>query len=278
VDTIKAVDVQTARVLMGPIMELTAQQRRSTILDELTQQHSVRIAELSLKLGVSPVLIRRDLARLHQQGLVKRIHGGAVALPNALPAADVHGRAIPHLEEKERIGQAAGALIREGDRLAFESGTTSLQVARHIPGDLLAGGRLTAITISLPIVQELGPWKGVQVLFLGGIYLPDYQSVVGPQTIDQIRGLHVDKMFVGADGLTVEHGVTTANVLEAEVERALIRAASQVIVVADSSKIGHIGLATVIPLNGVHILVTGKGAPPDFVAGASSLGVQVLLV
>jgi DeoR/GlpR family transcriptional regulator of sugar metabolism len=259
-------------------MELTAQQRRSTILDELVRNRTARIVDLSHQLGVSEVLIRRDLERLHQQGLVKRIHGGAIALPGAASGSAQNSRAILHLDEKERIGRAAAELICEGDRLIFDSGTTTLQVARHVPGDLLAAGRLTVITLSLPIVQDLGPWKGVHVLLLGGLYLPEDQIVVGPQAIENIRTLHADKMFVGTDGVTVSNGVTTANVLEAEVDRALVKAASQLIVVADSSKIGRIGLSTILPLVEIHTLITDQGAPADFVSEARDLGINVILV
>ena len=259
-------------------MESTAQQRRSLILEELARSRTVRIAELSERFGVSEVLIRRDLERLHQQGLLKRVHGGAVVLPGTAANAAQEAHSVAHLEEKERIGVVAAGLICEGDRLIFDSGSTPLQVARHIAGDLLTTGRLTAITLSLPIVHELGSWKGVQLLLLGGIYVPEYQMVVGPQTIDNVKGLHADKMFLGTDGITLARGLTTANVLEAEVDRALVDAATQIIVVADSSKIGRIGLSTIVPLNEIHVLVTDEGAPPDFVAELRGMGVQVMLV
>lgn len=259
-------------------MDTTTQQRRSAILDELVRSRTVRIADLSDQLGVSEVLVRRDLQRLAEQGLLKRIHGGAVALPGAAPAAGSILRAVAHLDEKERIGRAAAALIREEDRIIFDSGTTPLQVARSIPGDLLTNGKLTVITVSLPVVRELGPWKSLHLILLGGIYLPEYEVVVGPQAIENIRDLHADRIFVGTDGMTLSNGVTTANVLEAEVDRALVKSASQVIVVADSSKIGRIGLAPVVPISEIHVLVTDKGAPADFVAEVGSLGVQVILV
>jgi DeoR/GlpR family transcriptional regulator of sugar metabolism len=259
-------------------MDPTAQQRRSVILAELANRQSVRTVDLSQRFGVSEVLIRRDLQHLHAQGLLKRVRGGAVALPNAGAPTPWESRRIPHLEEKERIGRAAAELIGEGDRLIFDSGTTPLQVARQIPGHLLTNGRLTVITLALPIVHELGPWKSVHLILLGGVYLPEYQVVVGPQTTQLIKGLHADKMFVGTDGITLSHGVTTSNVLEAEVDRELIKAASQIIVVSDSSKIGRIGLATVAQMNEIHVLVTDKAAPPDFVAEVRNLGVQVILV
>jgi DeoR family transcriptional regulator of aga operon len=102
--------------------------------------------------------------------------------------------------------------------------------------------------------------------------------MVGPQTIETLKSLHADKMFLGTDGLTFSQGITTANVLEAEVDRAMVRAATEVIVVADSSKIGGIGLATIMPLSGIHKLITDTDAPADFVARLRQLGIDVILV
>ena len=126
-----------------------------------------------------------------------------------------------------------------------------LQVAHNISGDLLTSGNLTVITTSLPVIYELGAWKSIHLLLLGGIYLPEWQVTVGPQTIANLSTLHADKMFLGADGMTLSHGVTTVNVLEAEVDRAMIKAADEVILVAESSKIGGIGLTTILPLDRV---------------------------
>ncbi len=178
----------------------------------------------------------------------------------------------------ERIGRAAAALIREGERIIFDSGTTAIQVARNIPGDLITTGNLTVITCSLPIVQELGSWKNIHLILLGGVYLHEYQTLVGPQAIEALKGLHADKMFVGADGLTFTNGVTTANVLEAEVDRALVRSASKIIVVSDSSKIGVIGLTTIMPITEIHTLITDDKASPDFAETLRGYGIEVLLV
>jgi DeoR family fructose operon transcriptional repressor len=169
-------------------------------------------------------------------------------------------------------------LVHPGERLLFDSGTTVLEVARQLPLDLRESGNLTVITSSLPIVRELGPCKGIHLILLGGVFLPQYEVVVGPQTIAQLRGFHADKLFLGADGLTFAKGVTTANVLEAEVDRAAIAAASQVIIVADSSKIGLIGLTTIMPLDEVKKLITDGGAPAEFVGELRRQGVEVILV
>jgi DeoR/GlpR family transcriptional regulator of sugar metabolism len=259
-------------------MNSVADQRRSRIMEELARQRVIKISDLSSQFGVSEVSIRRDLERLEQLGMLKRVHGGAVLPPTTSGGMSGSGVAAKISPAKERIGRAAAQLIRPGDRLIFDSGSTVLQVARNISGDLLTSGNLTVITTSLPVIYELGAWKSIHLLLLGGIYLPEWQVTVGPQTIANLSTLHADKMFLGADGLTLTHGVTTANVLEAEVDRAMIKAADEVILVADSSKIGGIGLTSILPLNRVHKLITDEAAPATFINTVRDAGVEVLLV
>lgn len=256
----------------------SAQKRRSIILEELASSHVVRIAELGQRFGVSEVSIRRDLERLEQNGLLKRVHGGAVGVPGFTQPATSWNRTSAHAREKEAIGRAAAELISANQRLILDSGTTTLQVARSIPGSLLTAGNLTVITSALPIVNELDAWKSVHIILLGGVYLHEYKVVVGPQTIEALRGLHADIMFLGADGLSFSNGVTTANVLEAEVDRALVASASRIVVVADSSKIGGIGLVTIMPLQRINTLITDDKAPPEFVSNLRSHGVEVITV
>jgi len=238
----------------------------------------VKVAELSKTLGVSEVSIRRDLQHLEDLGKLKRVYGGATAISTPTFGGMQNSRTTLHREKKERIGKAAAALIQKGDRIILDSGTTTLQAARNICSDILLSGNLTVITASLSILAEIGSCPGVHFIMLGGIYLPDYQVLVGPQTVEQLKGLYVDKMFLGSDGLTFSNGITTANVLEAEVDRAMVNVASEIIVVADSSKINSIGLVTIIPLTNINKLITDTDAPADFIAELQGYGVEVLLV
>ena len=134
----------------------TAGRRRESITQQLAQENVVRVTELSRQFGVSEVSIRRDLEHLERQGLLQRVHGGAVAVAVGHSARELVSTPGPHLDEKRRIGIAAAALVRPGDRVLFDSGTTVLEVARSLSNDLVDAGNLTAITSSLPIVQELG--------------------------------------------------------------------------------------------------------------------------
>jgi DeoR/GlpR family transcriptional regulator of sugar metabolism len=236
----------------------------------------VQIAELSKHFGVSEVTIRRDIRCLEESGALRRVHGGATQIrdDNALPSAST----APHDDKKRRIGQAAAAMVKNDDCIILDSGSTALQVAVHLPEEILHFGKLSIITASLPIVNQLATQISIHLIILGGVFLPDDQVMVGPNTLDALRGLHADKMFLGTDGLTFSRGVTTANVLEAEVDRAMVRAASQIIVVTESSKIGGIGLANIMPLSEIHTLITDSDAPADFVAQLRATGIEVILV
>ncbi len=259
-------------------MDSITERRRAEIMEQLQRRELVKVADLSRSLGISEVSIRRDLQALQQQGLLKRVHGGAIPSLNRSQDGRLSGAADPSTEKKRRIGKAAAELINCGDRLIFDSGTTPLHVASQIVEDLLRDGNLTVITASMPIVRQLGACKGLHLIVLGGLYVPQHEVLVGPQAVDSLKNLHANKMFLGTDGLTFSQGLTTANVLEAEVERAMVRATSEVIAVADSSKIGKIGLANIMPITDLHRLITDSEAPPDFVARLRDHGVDVVLV
>jgi DeoR/GlpR family transcriptional regulator of sugar metabolism len=261
-----------------------ADERRRAIVQQLVHNQVVMVSDLSDRYGVSEVAIRRDLGSLEDRGLLRRIHGGAVALPSAVPADGVSGHKcfLPAnaagSETRHRIGRAAAELVRTGERVIFDSGSTVLHVAHYVALNVGDTDTLTAVTSSLPAVGELSQNSAVNLIILGGVYLPQYQMVVGPQTIEQLRGLHADKLFLGADGLTFNYGLTASNVLEAEVDRVAVAAASEVIVVAGSSKIGVVGLTPIMPLTKMSKLVTDSGAPPDFVAALREHNIEVILV
>jgi len=259
-------------------MTSSTEQRRASIIKELAHEQEVKVAELSKRFHVSAVIIRRDLERLESHGLLRRVHGGAVTVPRAIVGQANVTDFRSCTNEKERIGETAAQLIRRGDRIILDSGTTVLQLARHIRGDLLNEGNLTVITNSLHIVRELGPWAGVHLLLLGGIYLPQYDIVVGPTTVSILHELRVDKIFVGAKGITLGRGITTDNVLEAEADRAAVESAAEVILLADSTKIGVESMTTVVPLDRVHRFITDSGAPAAFVDALRERGIEVILV
>jgi len=256
----------------------SSDRRKLAILEELANVRKVSVSELSDRFEVSQVSIRRDLADLEELGLLRRVRGGALSVPQTILEWSYGEKMSMQKEQKERIARAAATMIEGGDVIIMDSGTTVVYLARQIPRDLLQSGELTVITSSVPLVRELGAWPGVSLIVLGGIYLRSQEVLVGPQAIAALAGLHANKMFLGAGGLTLEIGATTATVLDAEIDRASARSADKVIAVIDSTKIGRKGLATVVPLTEIDTLITDTGAPQDFVGQARALGVEVRVV
>jgi len=252
-------------------------ERREQIAGLLDVVARVSVAELAEQFGVTDVSIRRDLTVLEEEGFLRRVHGGAVA------ATREHGRNAYALrartarDEKRRIGAAAAALVNAGDVVVFDSGSTVAQVAAHISRPLRRSNALTVVTNSIPVLDEVGRWESPHLVCLGGLYLPDHQALVGPQTVADMSDLSADVVFIGCDGLTAEDGLTTPHVLVAEIGALIARRGRRVIVVADSSKVGRHGFTPIVPLSEVHVLVTDRGADADEVERARELGIEVIL-
>jgi DeoR/GlpR family transcriptional regulator of sugar metabolism len=260
------------------LASLSVPERREYIAGQVELLSRVSVADLASRFGVADVSIRRDLTILEEQGLLRRVHGGAVH------ATREHGRGAYAIrertarEEKKRIGAAAAALIEPGDVVAFDSGSTVAQVAAQVGRPLRRPNVLTAVTNSLPVLDEVGRWDTPHLVCLGGLYLPDYQALVGPQTVADMRELSAGIAFLGCDGLTAQSGLTTPHVLVAEVGAVMASRARRLVVVADASKIGRKGFTPIIGLSDVHVLVTGREADPAEIDRARELGVEVILV
>ena len=252
--------------------------RRMAILEIARSDSLVRVSELSQKFNVSQVSIRRDLEKLMELGLLKRVHGGAVAVRQEADEEFYSHNLMLHPEEKRRIALAAVGLIQPRDRIILDSGTTILYLVQEIAQHISELKRLTVITAAWSVFRELAQVRDITLIILGGIYMPDYQTLVGPQTVAGLHNLHVDKLFLGADGLSLQSGVTTSNVLEAEVSRAMVRTAHQVIVLTDSSKIDKVGFTTILPISEIYQLITDVGTPANFVDALRKQGVEVILV
>ncbi len=164
-----------------------------------------------------------------------------------------------------------------GDVVVFDSGSTVAQVAAHISRPLRRSNALTVVTNSLPVLDEVGRWESPHLVCLGGLYLPDHQALVGPQTVADMRDLSADIVFLGCDGLTVETGLTTPHILVAEVGAVIAARGRRVVVVADSTKVGRHGFTPIVPLTSVHVLVTDADADDENVRRAREVGVEVIL-
>jgi DeoR family transcriptional regulator of aga operon len=249
-------------------------QRRTKILALLREQGSVQVAPLADQYSVSTQTIRQDLKFLAKLGMVTRSYGGAVlhAPTEAVPEAEIHMKRRLFSLEKSGIGRAAAALIRPGDSIILDSGTTTLQIAVHIPDDIEA----RIVTNDLAIANELAHHKNVQLTMLGGSLRRKTMSMYGTQAETAMHSLLVDKVFLGVDGFDLERGITTHFEPEAILNRLMCAAAAQVIVVTDSSKFGRICLHRILDPSRVNTLVTDERIEPTLADQLSSLGVEVI--
>jgi DeoR/GlpR family transcriptional regulator of sugar metabolism len=265
-------------------MPSSAETRQSEILDVLTRERYLKVAELSLRFGVSQMSIRRDLALLEQQGLLRRVHGGMVATPLSRLGLEISPDFITqlkkHYDVKEAIARLAAGLVQPGDHLIFDSGDISYLVACALSGDLLTQGKLAAITNSIPVALELSPWPGVVTILMGGEYRAGgAMSLSGADTLRGLDGLHADKMFLTAAAIDFQEGVNLQP-LDGDVELAkrMVAACSRVILLAPGSVIGRARRSESLHLSPGHSLVTDCSLPAAILATLQAQGLDVIQV
>lgn len=227
---------------------------------------------MSELLGVSEVTIRRDLEELERRGVLERIHGGAISSRRLRSEPRYLEAMTSHAEEKRDIGRAAAALVEPGDTLFFNGGTTTLEVFRHLDGPNL---RVVTNHVGIPI--EVGD-RDLDLIVVGGQYRAPSNSLVGPFAVEALRRMHATKAFLGVEGISVRSGATTPSASEAEIARLMIeRTRGDVILVADSSKMGAVADFVVTGLDEVTALVTDRGIDREFADGLAEAGVRVVV-
>lgn len=247
--------------------------RRDRILHELERQGAVKVAALRDALGFSEATLRRDLQLMEEGGLLRRAHGGAVRLkPDNGRERSPRDKAALCVEEKHAIGRAAAGLVTPGDIVALNGGTTTLQVARA----LRSVGNLRVVTNSIGVAAELAEQPGMEVTVTGGT-LRGSLELYGAQAEQALQHLFVRIAFVGVDGLTFRHGLTTYNPLEAHTNGVIMSRAERVAVVADHTKIGRVTMALIAPCTAVHMLITDRAAPADELTALRGAGIEVIL-
>src|SRR5271169_1679632 len=246
------------------------EERRRAILDLLTHQGRVLVAELSRQFETSQVTIRKDLEILHAHGLVHRTHGGALpAREGVLEDPTLREKEKLHHQEKQRIAEIAAAKVNEGQVLILDSGTTTTGIARALRNFR----NLTIITNAVNIAAELSG-TSVEVILTGGTLRKNSFSLVGPIAEETLRHLSADTLFLGVDGFDVHYGLTTPNLLESKVNRVMVEVAKRVIVVCDSSKFGRRSLSRIGPTSVVHQVITDHGIPKSDSRVLHKVGVE----
>ncbi len=233
---------------------MLAQQRQTLILDAVREHGAARVADLVTRFGVSDMTVRRDLDVLARRGLIDKVHGGAtMPLAGSTDEPGFAEKSSREPVEKQGIAQAAASLVRPGQAVGLSAGTTTWTLA-HL---LLDIGGLTVVTNSPPVAEvfHVAGRTDQTVVLTGGIRTPS-DALVGPVAVGSLASINLDTVFLGTHGMDVRCGFSTPNFLEADTNRALIRAARRLVVVADHTKWGVVGIATVAPLAQADVLVS----------------------
>jgi DeoR/GlpR family transcriptional regulator of sugar metabolism len=246
--------------------------RLQVIADLVKERGSVRGRDLVEALGVTDETIRRDLARLAEQGLVRRAHGGAVALRPS-DETDTEFRLHEHADEKVAIGRRAADLVSDGSSIILDSGTTTLCLARALYGKRDLVVVTTAVTNAIELVGN----PGTTVIMTGGVIRPNTFGASGQLAAATLRDLHVDQLFLAIHSVSVEGGLTYPLLEEVDAKRAMIEAASEVILLADHSKFGRTALVRVAPITAVRRIITTSGIDPAEAAAIRDLGIELII-
>jgi DeoR/GlpR family transcriptional regulator of sugar metabolism len=246
--------------------------RWEQIIVLVEQRGGVTVEEIADAIGVSPATVRRDLARIHQRGLIKRTRGGA--------APSEMGRIGPTLAEsrllnpaqKELIGRVAAELVDNNEVLLIDGGFTTYQVARN-----LVAKELVVATNSLDVAQALAGRSNIRLVILGGELSAATGTTLGPATEQQVLTLSADKAILGVDAFSCEEGLTSPNAATAQTKQAMIACARELILVADHSKLGRSALYRIAPAQRVTTLVTDDQADPAFLEAIRALGIEVIV-
>ncbi|AGB18160.1 DeoR/GlpR family DNA-binding transcription regulator [Thermoanaerobacterium thermosaccharolyticum] len=226
-------------------------ERQKQILNYVNEKKKVTVKELSDFFGVSKVTIRRDLNELELRGLINKTHGGALSIDNGINIEIPYiKKAELYISEKKKIGMAAAQLIKNDEVIILDAGSTTLEIARHIEKK-----RITVITNDLKIAVELACKPNITLIITGGIVEKYVFTAIGSNTVEFISKIHANKLFLGADAISLEYGITNRTLEEVAVKKAMIKAADQVILVADHSKLDKKVFATICKIDDIDMIV-----------------------
>ena len=255
---------------------MLAQERQAEILNMLTQRGGiVKMTEIARKFGISNETVRRDLEFLQEQQLIQRVYGGAILAgrQNASSSRAIFSATrAKGQQERQAIGRAAAALVNENETLLLGTGTTVLEVAKH----LKHLRHLTILTNSLPVAQELSG-TNFDIYLLGGKLDTNELLTVGEMGLSALQRYFVDRTFVGAAGVTFEYGISTFNTEDYTMSAEILRRSNQVVLVAASEKFGHYGFCVRDTLEHVDIVVSDQNLSSEYVDGFREMDINLIL-
>jgi DeoR/GlpR family transcriptional regulator of sugar metabolism len=253
---------------------MSAQSPRHTIPAQRQQEilravraGSTHVSDLAASFGVSEMTVRRDLRALARDGRLERVRGGAVNATSERPFDEI---VVERLEAKDRIGAAAAAMVEDGQTLMIDIGTTTLQAARH-----LHGRKITVVTTSLAVYEELVPDPDIELILPGGLVRRNYRSLVGILAESSLRQLKADLLFLGTSAVDAEIGVWDTTMVEVPIKRAMIDAAERVTLLADVEKFSMGGLVRVCEADAIDQIITDAPVPDACGPAIADAGIEV---
>lgn len=234
--------------------------RRNEIIQRIQSKGSVRVDELSEEFNVSTVTIRNDLDFFEKKGLIHRTYGGALLLNNVYKDPSIEEKKKINVEEKRRIAEHASGLIKEGEAIILDSGSTTREIALRLQDR----ENLTLMTNAINIALELAGAAGLKIMLTGGVLREKSYSLVGPEAERTMQNYYFDKLFLGVDGLDFKHGLTTSNPLEAQLNRVMVERSSSIIAVTDSTKFGRHSFSYICDLTPIDMIITDENIQPEF--------------
>lgn len=250
-----------------------AQERQQIISDILKEKNSIKVNEIAELLKVSESTIRRDLQEMEEKSLLMRTHGGAVGLENRTNYEPTFlDKESEKKDNKIKIAQVASRMIEDGDTIILDSGTTTLEIARRITAK-----NITVITNSIDIAAELSLKDQVEIIVTGGSLRVNTRAMVGSITERMLSNFKVDKAFIGANGISIEDGITTPNFTEAQTKKTMMNNARKVIVVADSTKFQNVSFSVICPVKAVSMIITSDEITRKEIEEYRDVGVELVI-
>jgi DeoR/GlpR family transcriptional regulator of sugar metabolism len=249
---------------------LSSIERQERVLAFISERKRATVDELIEHFGVSAATVRRDLVALEKHGKVRRFRGGAM-LGQAPPELPALQRAQEQPQEKARIGKAAAQLVVDGDTIFLGSGTTVLEVAKHLHGKK----GVTVITNSLLVVNELAHDENIDTIVIGGMLRPSELSMIGHIAEQALQEVRANKVFMGIRAIDLKNGLTNDYLPETLTDRAILNIGAQTIILADHTKCGVISTAYLAPLSAIDVLVTDDKTDKQFIADLKTLDIEV---
>lgn len=253
---------------------MTQAERHRFILEELDKAGFVTVSDLAKAMDVTMVTVRKDLKVLEDKGLLYRSHGSATSVSPYVSDRSVHVKKLEQVEEKSKIAEKALAFIEDQEAIIIGSGTTVVALAQAIPRNK----PLTVLTAAMNVTLALMDMQDVELVQLGGVVRKSSSSVVGHYAEEMLQSFACSKLFLSVDGISLEHGLTTSNMMEAHLNAQMIRSVQKTIILADSRKFGRKGFGKICELEDIDVIITDSGIPEIYREKLEEKGIELVVV